>query len=184
MALESAQYVSQLIPANPLSTDSVSQADDHLRLIKSALVATFPNLTGPVTATQGMLNSPVPQGGIIIWSGLLSAIPPGFAICDGTQGTPDLRNSFIMGAGSGSTYLAPLATGGSATSGPGGTHTHTANNGNATLTPTSLAVAAGVGATALSGDVDSGHSHTINEVGDHYHTVTPPFVALAFIMKL
>lgn len=183
MALESAQYVSQLVATNPLSTDSVSQADDHLRLIKLTLFNTFPNLSGPVTATQDQLNSPVPQGGIILWSGVISAIPPGYVICDGTNGTPDLRNNFVMGAGSGSSYSAPLATGGSSTSGPGGTHTHTVNNGNAALTQTSLAVAAGVGATALATDADTGHSHSVNEVGDHYHSVTPPFVALAYIMK-
>lgn len=183
MGIESAQYISQLVPSNPLSTDSVSQADDHLRMIKSALVATFPNLTGPVTASQSVLNYPVPQGGIILWSGLTTAIPLSFALCDGTQGTPDLRNSFVMGAGTGPLYSAPLTAGGSATSGPGGTHTHTANNGTATLLPTGIAVAAG-GLSALASTVDTGHSHSINEVGDHYHQVTPPFVALAYIMKL
>lgn len=43
MSLESATFISQLVPSNPLSTDKKKQGDDHLRLIKSVLQATFPN---------------------------------------------------------------------------------------------------------------------------------------------
>jgi hypothetical protein len=185
MGIESAQYVNQLVPSNPLSTDSVSQADDHLRMIKSTLVATFPNLNSPVTATAAQLNNPIPSGAVILWTGSATAIPEGYALCDGTQGTPDLRGSFIIGAGditNGAAY-APGATGGSATSGFGGSHTHTANNGSAALQQTSLAVAAGA-LSALATDADSGHTHTINEVGDHTHSVLPPYYALCFIMNL
>ena len=52
MGLESATYISDLDAANPLSTDLKSQGDDHLRLIKAALKATFPNVTGAVTPTH------------------------------------------------------------------------------------------------------------------------------------
>jgi len=38
-----------------------------------------------------------PAGGIIMWSGSPSAIPAGWALCDGTAGTPDLRGRFIVG---------------------------------------------------------------------------------------
>ncbi len=41
-----------------------------------------------------------PIGGIIIWSGASTAIPSGWHLCDGASGTPDLRNRFIVGAGS------------------------------------------------------------------------------------
>lgn len=40
-----------------------------------------------------------PVGGIIIWSGTADDIPSGWHICDGTQGTPDLRDRFVLGAG-------------------------------------------------------------------------------------
>ena len=53
-----------------------------------------------------------PIGGIIMWSGATTAIPVKWAICDGANGTPDLRNRFVIGAGS--TY--PVgSTGGSLT---------------------------------------------------------------------
>ncbi len=42
----------------------------------------------------------VPTGAIMMWSGAISAIPSGWALCDGQNGTPDLRNRFIVGAGS------------------------------------------------------------------------------------
>ena len=57
MALETGSYIDSLNAANPASTDPLSQADDHLRLIKSTLKATFPNVTGPVTLAQGDLNT-------------------------------------------------------------------------------------------------------------------------------
>lgn len=41
----------------------------------------------------------VPAGVIALWSGAVDAIPAGWALCDGTQGTPDLRGRFIVGAG-------------------------------------------------------------------------------------
>ena len=44
--------------------------------------------------------SSVPQGSIIPWYGDKANIPDGFALCDGTKGTPNLRNRFLVGAGS------------------------------------------------------------------------------------
>ena len=42
----------------------------------------------------------VPVGAIILWSGSTSDIPTNWQLCDGTNGTPDLRNRFVVGAGS------------------------------------------------------------------------------------
>ena len=52
-------------------------------------------------------------GMIIIWNGAQNAIPSGWVICDGNNNTPDLRNRFIVGAGSGGSY-SPGDTGGAA----------------------------------------------------------------------
>jgi hypothetical protein len=41
----------------------------------------------------------IPMGGIISWSGSVATIPNNYALCDGTCGTPDLRDRFIIGAG-------------------------------------------------------------------------------------
>lgn len=64
-----------------------------------------------VATTAYVANNAIPSGGIIIWSGSSSAIPSGWYLCNGANGTPDLRNRFVVGAGS--TY-AVGNTGGSA----------------------------------------------------------------------
>lgn len=56
MALETGTYISDLTSTNPTSTDPKSQGDDHIRLLKSTVKATLPNVTGAVTATQAELN--------------------------------------------------------------------------------------------------------------------------------
>lgn len=56
MALESATYVDGLNSSNPAATDGLSQADDHLRLLKSTIKNTFPNLSAAVDATAAELN--------------------------------------------------------------------------------------------------------------------------------
>jgi len=76
-----------------------------------------------------------PSGGIIIWSGSSASIPSGWVLCNGSNSTPDLRDKFVVGAGS--TY-AVGGTGGSANA-IVVSHTHTA-----TVT-------------------DPGHAHTYNE---------------------
>jgi hypothetical protein len=56
MALEAGTYISDLVAANPLAADGSGQGDDHLRLLKSCIKATFPNITGAVTPTHTVLN--------------------------------------------------------------------------------------------------------------------------------
>ena len=57
MALESTTYINGLVATNPTGTDPKSQGDDHIRLVKSAIKNTFPNITGQVTATHTQLNN-------------------------------------------------------------------------------------------------------------------------------
>ena len=56
MALETGTYIDSLNASNPAATDALSQADDHLRLIKSTVKATFPNVSGAITSTHTELN--------------------------------------------------------------------------------------------------------------------------------
>ena len=56
MALETGTYVNSLNASNPASTDGLAQADDHIRLLKSTIKATLPNVTGAITATHTELN--------------------------------------------------------------------------------------------------------------------------------
>ena len=159
MALEAATYINGLVSSNPPAGDPVTQADDHLRLIKATILATFPNLTGAVSVVQEKLNNSSPTGLISLWYGSTASVPTGWGLCDGSTYAkmdasgnivaPDLRDRFVVGAGS--TY-AVAATGG-ATSGtssatsagvPAGTldaqgaHTHTAATGSTVLDATMI----------------------------------------------
>ena len=56
MALESTTYIDGLVTTNPTGTDPRSQGDDHIRLVKSTIRSTFPNVAGAMTATHTELN--------------------------------------------------------------------------------------------------------------------------------
>ena len=67
MPLESATYLDDLNVSNPAASDTLGQADDHIRMLKSVLKSTFPNIDAAVTATPYDLNQgTVPIGVIAI----------------------------------------------------------------------------------------------------------------------
>jgi len=70
MPLEAATYISGLDVANPTATDPASQGDDHIRLLKATIKATFPSITGPVTATHTDLNRSVEPSKRLVWAGV------------------------------------------------------------------------------------------------------------------
>ena len=75
MALETATYINQLVSTNPLGSDPIASGDDHIRLIKATVKATFPNITGPVDVTQAQLNSvanAVQKDGSVAMTGALT----------------------------------------------------------------------------------------------------------------
>jgi hypothetical protein len=80
----------------------------------TAQVAVTPayNNSSTAIATTEFVGQSVPKGVIWMWNSTAASIPTGFQLCDGTNGTPDLRDRFIIGAGS--TY-SPGNTGGTAT---------------------------------------------------------------------
>jgi hypothetical protein len=75
------------------------------------------NLANGVAVTdavnKGQLNSYLPIGAIMLWSGSVASIAtawgPNWALCNGQNGTPNLVNQFVIGAGG---AYAPGATGG------------------------------------------------------------------------
>jgi hypothetical protein len=83
MPLETATYISELDSANPGHTDQLGQADSHMRLIKSALLATLPNWTATaLTATQAAIDAAVNavvNGTVAVIAKLGTAALPGIA---------------------------------------------------------------------------------------------------------
>jgi hypothetical protein len=53
----------------------------------------------PPPAGKPAAESALPSGVIVMWSGPLDKIPAGWALCDGREGTPDLRSRFVLGVG-------------------------------------------------------------------------------------
>jgi hypothetical protein len=119
-------------------------------------------------------NGTIPVGGIIMWSGSILNIPSGWTLCNGSSGTPDLRDRFIVGAGN---NYSVGDTGGSATS-TSTSHTHgitdpshqhfVAAEGQAGALPTTFAT------TGI----------TINNATIETKTDLPPYYTLAFIMRI
>src|SRR3990167_3521984 len=97
----------------------------------------------------------IPTGFIGLWSGLLANIPSGWALCDGTQGTPDLRDRFVVGTAAG---VDPGTTGGASS-----------------LSHTGTAVAAHV--------VTQPTTHVFTQPGGHSaHVFTQPSAHSAHVM--
>jgi hypothetical protein len=125
----------------------------------------------------------VPIGGIILWSGSIASIPSGYAICDGTGGTPDLRDRFVVGAGS---AYSVGATGGATSVTPAGTLSADASGVEVDDHDFSFEVDSGSGGYASDGQAVS---HAVSDP-THSHTFTgssqenrPPYYALAYIMR-
>ena len=113
-------------------------------------------------------NELIPNGMIMLWSGTVASIPAGWALCDGTGGTPNLVGMFIAGAGTSPT---PGTNGGSTTAtgtaASAGAHTHSGASG------TSGAHTHGdnTGAYALQVADMPAHSHTVSITDPgHYHS--------------
>lgn len=57
MALETGTFISDLNDNNPAPGDPKAQGDDHIRLIKEALLASLPNIKGPMTVAHDQVAS-------------------------------------------------------------------------------------------------------------------------------
>jgi len=150
-------------------------------------------------ATTAFVRSILPTGVILMWSGSIATIPSGWLLCDGTNGTPDLRNRFIVGAGS--TY-AVGGTGGSADA-IVVSHTHTATSsvsdpGHVHASPKNAAPNGGGAGICMAGAASGnspGYDTTSALTGISVSTSVsssgssgtnanlPPYYSLAYIMK-
>lgn len=133
----------------------------------------------------------IPPGLISLWSGAINAIPVGWALCNGENGTPDLRDRFVLGAGG--EYPAGQ-------SGGAKTHEHAVTVGATTLTVAQmpshthgnvmLATQYYPNRGGSGSNFTTGSTAAEGGNGSHTHTATasggdlPPWYALAYIMKL
>jgi hypothetical protein len=85
MSLETATFISQLDAANPAGSDPIAAGDDHLRLIKSTLKNTFPNVTGAVSKSHTDLNNALDKRGDTMTGALVLAGDPSAALGAATK---------------------------------------------------------------------------------------------------
>ncbi len=186
-----------------VSSDVPSQ---WANLVASHLPAAVVNGSNVSSTISSLGSASLASGVIVAWSGAIANIPTGWALCDGSNGTPDLRDKFIVGARQDIAGIAqsnimgnPLSVGGSVTHHHGGqtgphiltiaempSHHFTVNTNDSTFQPGGPTYIKIDPQAALTGTMntntlgnDQPHSHPIS---NDFHV--PPFYALAFIIKL
>ena len=205
-----------LVTTDPAKIIKGTDIDNEYNAISNAIASkadvNSPALTGTPTvptATSGtnttqiascafVLTNGIPSGCIVMWSGSIASIPSGWVLCNGSSGTPDLRNRFVVGAGS--TY-AVGATGGSAdatlvshshtatstssVSDPGHSHSYTSALDFRGAGVGNLGTYGGGGTTGAAGTgISVSTSTSISTVGNSATNANlPPYYALAYIMK-
>lgn len=207
-----------------------AEIDTELTAIASAISSkadiNSPALTGTPTAPTAATSTNTTQiattafvqtaigaaltGVIVMWSGSVATIPTGWVLCDGSNGTPDLRNRFIIGAHSDTAGVAYTTITESNTQTGGSkdaivvSHTHTGTtNGSGSHSHEIQGQDNGAVPNGLCGELSNVENYgygcatrSTSTVGNHTHSFTtdvtgssgtnanlPPYYALAFIMK-
>jgi hypothetical protein len=144
-----------LTTGDPAKIVKGTEIDDEFNAIATAINSkantNSPTLTGTplaptasagtnttqIATTAYVLANGVPSGAIMMWSGTIATIPSGWYLCDGTNGTPNLTNKFIIGADADDGGAAKTSITGSATQTGGSkdaivvSHSHTASTASA-----------------------------------------------------
>ena len=189
---------------NAIATAITSKADTNSPTFTGTPLAPTANsgTNNTQLATTAFVTTAVgasfPSGGIILWSGSVASIPTGWVLCNGSNSTPDLRNRFIVGAGS--TYAVD-ATGGSAdatlpththtatstVTDPGHFHTAAPRSNGSIIAGAAVGVSDGVTITSLNTDTKTTGitvaTTNANAGTSGTNANLPPYYALAYIMK-
>ena len=188
--------------ANPIVLDASGRTPQQIWLLTgfsykfvlqnsdAVLIQTLDNIY-PILQNAPASAPAVPSGAILLWSGSTGSIPAGWVLCNGANGTPDLRDRFIIGAGN---AYAVNATGGSAdsvvlththaatVSDPGHAHSYDRPGPSNAANPPGSSGSQPSGSTtgsAFTGISVTNASTGVSGVGANI----PPYYALAYIQK-
>ena len=192
--------------ANPIVLDSSGRFPNEVWLtygfnykfvVKTSAgttIGTYDNIYG-IIGVQASSGTTIPAGMISLWYGAIGSVPSGWYLCDGSNGTPDLRDRFVIGAGS--TYSVG-STGGASTHTittsemPSHTHTATVTDPGHFHTSYVNQSTAGAGSTAIGNTVTTGNtgsattgitvSNATTGSGTAFNILNP-YYALAYVMK-
>ena len=168
-----------------------NQTIDGVKTFTSSPIVPTPT-TNTQAANKVYVDTIIPTGVILLWSGSIASIPAGWALCDGANGTPDLRDRFVVGAGS--TYGVGVTGGSKDAIVVAHTHTGTAASGGG-----GGSFITGFNSTrgAPRGGAADGLVPVFGAASAHTHSLTipptgssgtnanlPPYYALAYIMKI
>jgi len=139
------------------------------------------NINSGTLANARLTNSSLfVTGMIMMWYGSVASIPSGWVLCDGNNSTPDLRNRFVVGAGTGGNY-SPGDTGGAnsvtLTVAQIPAHTHTYERTDVGINVNDRPWP------ASNNDCDMTTQNTSSTGGGQSHENRPPYYALCYIMK-
>jgi len=190
----------------PYAIQALTVPDGSVTVAKlsDGAVETSKLADGAITAAKLAADIPmgVPRGTIVMWAGALADIPAGWALCDGTNGTPNLLDRFILGVDAGQN---PGETGGANTKTltvdnlPAHTHAFTTASGGSHSHGTKIENDDKFEDGSNKGGVDNTSSSGLSTTTDGSHThngvtnasgagaafdVRPKYFRLAFIVKM
>jgi microcystin-dependent protein len=146
----------QATGGNVSNTVGVNVTLTQSSLVNSTATTQAVGTSNTAIATTAFVHTVVPHGVIWMWNSTAASIPAGFQLCDGSNGTPDLRDKFIVGAGS--TY-SPADTGGAASVTLSTDQIPSHNHSSSTMSASSASTGDHTH-TATSVVTDPGHTHT------------------------
>ena len=175
-----AQVAQNLTGTPSISVNAITASGS---VTASSFIGDGSNLTN-IQAGQVVGNSIFVQGMIIMWNSTVATIPTGFVLCDGSNGTPDLRGRFVVGHHPSNNDYDINDTGGSEsvtlTVAQMPSHKHDTTFDNKKYFP-------GGGSTSISfggaGGYPADTFSMSNEGGGQSHENRPPYYALCYIMK-
>ena len=188
---------------NAISNAIASKADTNSPALTgspTAPTATIGTNTTQIATCAFAIANGIPSGCIVMWSGTIASIPSGWVLCNGSSGTPDLRDRFIIGASSDDASVAKTNITGALTKSGGSkdaivvSHAHTAtstdsghsHSGGATgsLLPVNNVPYYNFNQQGNTGIGYANITTTVNSTGESGTNANlPPYFALAFIMK-
>ena len=175
-----AQVAQNLTGTPSISVNAITASGS---VTASSFIGDGSNLTN-IQAGQVVGNSIFVQGMIIMWNNTVATIPTGFVLCDGSNGTPDLRGRFVVGHHPSNNDYDINDTGGSEsvtlTVNQMPSHKHDTSVDNTKLFPSN-------GQTSINFGGAGGYPATTftmsNTGGGQSHENRPPYYALCYIMK-